>query len=136
MGPLPEYRTGPARVFDSVAVDLFDPLEFQGTVNKRQTSKGWGVIFVCSASSAVHIEFTDSFSTNGFLLALRRFMCAHGKPSRIQSDRGEQLVAASKQIQKWDYAAISEWTGSRGIEGIWCLPEANTSMVKRRGRSD
>ena len=99
MGPLPEYRAGPARVFDFVAVDLFGPLEFQGTVNKRQTNKGWGVIFVCSASLAVHIEFTDSYSTNGFLLALQRFMCAHGTPSRIQSDRGEQLVAASKQIQ-------------------------------------
>jgi hypothetical protein len=55
-------------------------------------------MFVCSATSAVHIEFMDTYSTNSFLMALRRFMCARGVPSRIQSDRGEKLVAASKQL--------------------------------------
>jgi hypothetical protein len=42
----------------------------------------------------------DTYSTDSFLLAMRRFMCLRGTPTRIQSDRGEQLVAASEQENK------------------------------------
>ncbi len=69
-------------------------------MNKRQVGKGWGVMFVCSTNSAALVEFMDTYSTDSFLMALRRFMCGRGVPSRIQSDRGEQLVAASKQWQR------------------------------------
>ena len=56
MAPLPESRIGPAPIFDTVAVDLFRPLEFRDMVRKRFTSKGWGEIFVCTATSAIHIQ--------------------------------------------------------------------------------
>jgi uncharacterized membrane protein len=98
MGPLPDHRVKLGAIFQSVAVDLFGPIEYQGTVNKRQVGKGWGVVFVCTTASAVHIEFVDMYSTDSFLMALRRFMCLRGVSSRFQSDRGEQLVAASKQV--------------------------------------
>ncbi len=81
-----------------MAVDLFGPFEYQGTVNKRQVGKGWGVMFICTTTSAVHVEFMDTYSTDSFVMALRRFMGVRGTPSRIQSDRGKQLVAASKQV--------------------------------------
>jgi hypothetical protein len=97
MGPLPDHRVGPSPVFQSVTVDLFGPIEYQGVINKRQVGKGWGVMFVCTVTSTMHGEFMDTCSTDSFLTALRRFMSARGMPSRIQSDRGEQLVAASKQ---------------------------------------
>jgi hypothetical protein len=35
-GPLPNHRVEPCSIFQSVAVDLFGPIEYQGTVNKRQ----------------------------------------------------------------------------------------------------
>jgi hypothetical protein len=54
-----------------VVVDLFRPIEYQGTVNKRQVGNGWGVMFVCLAMSAVHVEFMDTYSTDSFLMALR-----------------------------------------------------------------
>jgi hypothetical protein len=81
MGPLPDHRVEVGAIFQSVAVDLFGPIEYQGTVNKRQVGKGWGVIFVCTTTSAVHIEFVDMHSTDSFLMALRRFMCLRGVPS-------------------------------------------------------
>jgi hypothetical protein len=56
MGTLPNHRVGPSPIFQSVAVDLFVPIEYQGVINKRQVGKGWGVMFVCSATSAVHVE--------------------------------------------------------------------------------
>jgi hypothetical protein len=30
-------------------------------------------------------------------------------PSRIQTDRGEQLVAASKHLAVWDFKGVQEW---------------------------
>jgi hypothetical protein len=68
-----------------VAVDLFSPLEYHGTVKKRHDGKGWGVMFVCTATSAVHIEFMDTYSLDSFLMAMRRFMClghTHENPVR------------------------------------------------------
>ncbi len=65
---------GPAPVFESTAVDLFGPITFQDTINKRGSGKAWGVVFVCTATSLVHVEVTDAYSTDSFLLAVRRFM--------------------------------------------------------------
>ncbi len=67
-------------------MDLFGPLSIVGTVNKRTTTKAWGVIFVCTATSLAHVELAESYSTEAFLLALRRFMALHGAPKRFQSD--------------------------------------------------
>jgi hypothetical protein len=39
-----------------------------------------------------------------------------GTPSKMQSDRGEQLVAASKQLEAWDFGRVLEWPGEKGIE--------------------
>jgi hypothetical protein len=49
-------------------------------------------------------------------MALLRFMCARGMPSRIQSDRGEQLVAVLKQLAAWNFERVREWAGKNGIE--------------------
>jgi hypothetical protein len=118
MGPLPDHRVSPGTIFQSMAIDLFGPIEYQGIINKRQVGKGWGAMFVCTTMSAMHIEFVDTYSTDSFLMALRRFMCIRGVPSRIQSDRGEQLVAASKQVTRWDFDSIMQWAGRRGIEWV------------------
>jgi uncharacterized membrane protein len=116
MGPLPDHRVSLGAIFQSVAIDLFGPIEYQGTVNKRQVGKGWGVMFDCTTTSAMHMEFMDTYSTDSFLMALRQFMCVRGTPSRIQSNRGEQLVAASKQVAGWDFDNVVQWAGRKGIE--------------------
>jgi hypothetical protein len=106
MGPLPDHRAQVGAMFQSVAVDLFGPVEYQQHVKKRQVGKGWGVVFVCTTTSALHVEFMDTYSTDSFLLALRRFMSVRGTPMRFQSDRGEQLVAAAKQFATWDFKEV------------------------------
>jgi hypothetical protein len=45
---------------------------------------------------------------------VRRILCMTGTPSRIQSDRGEQLVAASKQLEAWDLDRVLRWVRRRG----------------------
>jgi hypothetical protein len=94
-------------------------VEYQQHVKKRQVGKGWGVVFVCTTTSALHVEFMDTYSTDSFLLALRRFMSVRGTPTRFQSDRGEQLVAAAKQVATWDFKEVVQWAGRKGIE--WTL---------------
>jgi hypothetical protein len=89
MSPLPKFRLGPQPVFSTTAVDLFGPLQYKDMVRKRVTGKGWGVIFVCTASSAIHLELTESYRTDSFLQALRRFMCLHGTPHTMISNMGE-----------------------------------------------
>jgi hypothetical protein len=71
---------------------------------------------VCTATSLVHVEITDSYSTDSFLLAVSRFMAIHGAPSRFQSDQGTQLVAAAKQIRTWDWAQVQAEVGTRRAE--------------------
>jgi hypothetical protein len=46
-----------------VTIDLFRPVKYQRMINKRQTGKGWRVMFMCTSSSAVHVEFASSYST-------------------------------------------------------------------------
>jgi hypothetical protein len=98
-----------------MAVDLFGPLQYKDMVKKRVTGKGWGVIFVCTASSAIHLELTESYSTDSFLQALRRFMCMHGTPHTMISDMGEQLAAAARQIADWDFSVIQDWMVGKKI---------------------
>jgi hypothetical protein len=35
IGPLPDHRVGPSPIFQSLAEDLFKPIEYQGIINKR-----------------------------------------------------------------------------------------------------
>jgi hypothetical protein len=116
MAPLPEHRMGPTPPFFSTAVDLFGPLPIFESVNKRTTGKAWGVIFVCTSTSLAHVEIAESYSTESFLMAVRRFMAMHGAPKRFQSDQGTQLVAASKQLATWDWMAVHEQTEREGAE--------------------
>jgi hypothetical protein len=85
-------------------------------VNKRTTRKVWGVIFVCTATSLTHVEIAESYSTEAFLLALRRFMALYGAPKRFQSDQGTQLVAASKQVKAWDWSKVRQQADGVGAE--------------------
>jgi hypothetical protein len=57
MGPLPDHRAQVGAIFQSVAIDLFSPVEYQQHVKKRQVGKGWGVVFICTTTSALHVEY-------------------------------------------------------------------------------
>jgi hypothetical protein len=61
----------------------------------------------------------DTYSTDSFLMTLRRFMGLRGTPTKFQSDRGEQLVAAAKQVSTWYFKEVIQWAGKKGIE--WTL---------------
>ena len=124
MAPIPESRLPPAQVFSSTAIDLFGPLEIRDSVKKRVTMKGWGVIFCCTVTSAIHLEIAENYSCDTFLCSVRRFCNFRGTPKRIQSDPGSQLMAAAAEIGKWDYSKITEW--SVGAKTTWHFVPADS----------
>ena len=109
MAPLPESRIPPAPVFYNTAVDLFGPIEVRDTVKRRVRKKCWGVLFCCTVTSAIHLECSEDYSCDGFLLCLRRFFNLRGTPGRIQSDPGSQLMAAATELGKWNFDRIQDW---------------------------
>jgi hypothetical protein len=98
---------GPYPAFKSVVTDLFGPIAFVGIINKMQT---FVYCLFCNPQGVCRN------STDSFLMALYRFVFLRGTLSRMQSDRGEQLVAASQQLQAWDFNSILKWAGKRGIK--------------------
>jgi hypothetical protein len=66
--------------------------------------------------SLAHGEIAETYSTESFLMAVRRFMALHGAPKRFQSDQGTQLVASSKQMATWDWKAVHKVVEKAGAE--------------------
>jgi len=124
MGPLPEDRMKPAPAWSYTSLDIFGPYEIKGETNKRSRSKGYGIIFNCMLSRAVHLDLANDYSTDAFLLAVKRFISIRGCPKKMRSDHGSQIVAASEElkqilqqhkVEKLHQAALDykfEWTFS------------------------
>ena len=100
MGKLPEERLKPAPPWHSTGIDLFGPFSIRDEVKKRTIGKAYGIIFNCLGTRAVHIDLAPNYSTDKFLMALRRFVSIRGYPSILYSDNGTQLISANKELQK------------------------------------
>ncbi|XP_055603799.1 uncharacterized protein LOC129752034 [Uranotaenia lowii] len=96
MSDLPVSRVSAfTRPFSYVGVDYFGPLNV--TV-KRSTEKRWGVLITCLTVRAIHIEIAHSLSAQSCIMALRNFMGRRGIPIQIVSDRGTNMIGASKEL--------------------------------------
>ncbi|XP_011163133.1 uncharacterized protein LOC105198179 [Solenopsis invicta] len=74
MGQLPSPRVIPARPFLNSGVDYAGPVSIKTwTGRAARTYKGYLAIFVCLATSAVHIEVVTDYSTEAFIAAYKRF---------------------------------------------------------------
>ena len=116
MAPLPASRLPPAPVFHNTAVDLFGPIQITDSVKRRVSGNCWGVIFCCTVTSAIHLEVSEDYSCDSFLLCLKRFLNLRGTPARFQSDPGSQLMAAAAELSRWSFKKILEWTAEQKVE--------------------
>ncbi len=98
MGQLPLERLKPAPLWSYTALDLFGPFKIRDEVKKRTFSNG--VIFNCLMTRAVNIDLSADYSTDKFLMVLRRFVSLRGYPRKLYSDNGTQLVTASEELKK------------------------------------
>ena len=98
MAELPEERLTPGNSpFYFTGVDYFGPLYVK---QGRKLIKRYGCLFTCLTMRAVHIEIATDLSSSSFINALRRFFGRRGKPLKIFSDNGTNLVGAEKELRK------------------------------------
>ena len=80
----------------------------------------------CLLTRAVYVDIATDYSTDAFLLVLKRFVSIRGYPRKIFSDRGSQLIAASKELRdmfaKLDWGKIKNVGVQNGLE--WKLSPA------------
>ena len=123
MSPLPLERLKPAPPWSSVGIDLFGPFHIRGEVNKRSSGKCYGVIFTCLLIRAVHLELTSDYSTEGFLMAFRRFTAICGFPNKVFSDGRSQLVGAYAELQSvyknLDWRKIKSFGTNKCMEWVF-----------------
>ncbi|XP_071057301.1 uncharacterized protein [Onthophagus taurus] len=116
MGQLPPSRVTPSRPFTNTGVDYAGPFQlrtFRGRSGK--TYKGYLVLFICLATSAIHLEIATDYSTSGFLAAYRRFSGRRGLCKYLYSDCGTNLVGADRELRTMFSAASKEWKHIAGI---------------------
>ena len=77
-------------------------------VKRRVFREVYRIIFFCMATSAVHIESMDDYSTDSVLLSLKIFMTVRGTP-------GMQVKAAGKMVELWKCSTIREFAVKRTI---------------------
>ena len=98
---LPTARLTPARAFLNSEVDYAGPISLKSWKGRGHKSyKGWLVIFVCMATSAVHIEIVSDYTSNGFISAYRRFLSRRGTYKTLYSDCGTNFLGADQQLRK------------------------------------
>ncbi len=123
MAPLPPERISAARSFEHIAVDLFGPLPLVDGVRRRVRGEAFGLIIVCLATTAAHVEVCGGMTADKVALALRRFFALRGAPSTIISDPGTQLVAVSKEVELWT-GPVGDMLATAGIQ--WTLIPAGS----------
>ncbi|XP_039310748.1 uncharacterized protein LOC120358930 [Solenopsis invicta] len=100
MGNLPKHRiTVPKRPFFICGIDYAGPFYIkEGTRKNAKLVKCYMAIFVCFATTAVHIELATDLSTAAFLNVLKRFISRRGHPSDIYSDNGLNFKGACREL--------------------------------------
>ncbi|XP_039309934.1 uncharacterized protein LOC120358749 [Solenopsis invicta] len=100
MGNLPKHRiTVPERPFFICGIDYAGPFYIkEGTRKNAKLVKCYMAIFVCFATTAVHIELATDLSIAAFLNVLKRFISRRGHPSDIYSDNGLNFKGACREL--------------------------------------
>ena len=74
------------------------------------------------------MDVSPDYSTEKFLMALRRFVSIRGYPSKLYSDNGAQLVAANKELKKvvkdLDSKSLQQFGVTQGLKWIFSSADA------------
>ena len=75
MGPLPEERVTPSPPFSDIGIDFAGPLYVK---ERTIVKKTYVCLFTCALSRMVHLELTNSLTTDEFLQAFSRMTSRRG----------------------------------------------------------
>ncbi|XP_064629259.1 uncharacterized protein LOC135488551 [Lineus longissimus] len=127
MADLPLCRLQPhTPPYHNTSVDLFGPMNVR--ISRNKTAKVYGVLFTCLMVRGVYIEIATDYSTEGFLIVLRRFFTVRGYPHTLWSDRGSQLVGADAELRRavegWDQEELKKFCQDRQMKWQFFTPTA------------
>ncbi|XP_071582412.1 uncharacterized protein [Temnothorax nylanderi] len=101
MGQLPFVRVNPAWPFSHSGLDYAGPVTLKTWRGRAAKSyKGYLAIFVCLATSAVHIEVVTDYTTDAFIAAYKRFSGRQGICFILWSDCGTNFVRADAELKR------------------------------------
>ncbi|XP_018398673.1 PREDICTED: uncharacterized protein LOC108776525 [Cyphomyrmex costatus] len=99
MADLHRDRVNPTPAFYNTGVDYAGPISTKDRKGRGdRTYKSYICLFVCLTTKAIHLELVSDLTTEGFILALRRFVARRGMPNKISSDNGTNLVGAHSEL--------------------------------------
>ncbi|XP_059049504.1 uncharacterized protein LOC131844595 [Achroia grisella] len=116
--PLPADRLKTAAPFEVTGIDLAGPLFL------KSKEKCWIVLFTCAVYRAVHLELTESLSTNSFLMALRRFIARRGRVKIIYTDNGTNFLGAANLLNEINWKEVEETSNIYKIQWKFTVPSA------------
>ncbi|XP_015124378.1 uncharacterized protein LOC107046300 [Diachasma alloeum] len=100
----------PGRAFSNTGVDYAGPVSIKTLKGRgHKTQKGWLVIFVCMATSALHLEAATDYSADGFIAAYRRCVSRRGHCRNLFRDCGTNFVGADKEYKRLFSAGSKEF---------------------------
>ena len=103
MADLPKERATPNMPpFSFIGIDFFGPMYVKV---RRSTEKRHRCLFTCLALRAVHIEVTSRLDTDSFLGVVHRFIAHWGRPEKMFSDRGTNIVADERELRE----TLNQW---------------------------
>lgn len=110
MGQLPPSRVNPSRAFLNTGVDYAGPFSLKPWKGRTtRTYKAWVALFVCLATSAIHLELVTDYSSDGFIAAYKRFVGRRGICATLTSDCGTNFKGADQELQKLFSATTQEF---------------------------
>ena len=77
--------------------DMFGPFLLN---NGHKQRKYYDATFICMSSRAIHVETTNSMSTDSFTLALRRLISWRGNVWMIHTGNGTNFVGENIELRK------------------------------------
>lgn len=110
MGQLPVERVTPFRPFLHTGIDYAGPFLIKTWRGKNARSyKAYITLFVCEATSAVHLELVIDYTTERFIAAYKRFTSKRGICATLRSDCGTNLKGADSELRKLFSSASKEF---------------------------
>jgi hypothetical protein len=103
--PLPKVRVTRAPVFSVTGIDFAGPL----FCSDDPGAKLYICLFVCGVVRAIHLELTESLTTEDFVLAFRRFAALKRVPSIVYSDNGTNFVGGQRVLSSYLGPLAPEW---------------------------
>ena len=132
MADFPEERLSQEPPFTYCGIDMFSPILVK---EGRKEMKRYGCLFTCLSSRAIHIESTNSLSTDALIQALQRFVSRRVNVQLSRTDNSINFVGTGAELNKafseMNHKKINEFMLDHG--GQWIQWKRNPPTARNMG---